>query len=50
VKTFDTQHRVYEEVTVASCVLLDEERAAGEIARRRGCSTFGQFAGKRSKR
>src|SRR5450432_522857 len=33
VKTFETQHRVYEEVTVASCVLLDEERAASEIAR-----------------
>jgi indolepyruvate decarboxylase len=33
VKTFETQHRVYEEVTVASTVLLDEERAAGEIVR-----------------
>ena len=33
VKTFDTQHRVYEEVTVASTVLLDEERAASEIVR-----------------
>jgi indolepyruvate decarboxylase len=33
VKTFETQHRVYEEVTVASTVLLDEERAASEIAR-----------------
>jgi indolepyruvate decarboxylase len=33
VKTFETQHRVYEEVTVASTVLLDEERAASEIVR-----------------
>jgi indolepyruvate decarboxylase len=33
VKTFDTQRRVYDEVTVASTVLLDEERAAGEIVR-----------------
>lgn len=33
VKTFQTQHRVYDEVTVASTVLLDEERAASEIAR-----------------
>ncbi|MGH7214543.1 MAG: thiamine pyrophosphate-binding protein, partial [Tepidisphaeraceae bacterium] len=28
VKTFETQRRVYDEVTVASTVLLDEERAA----------------------
>jgi indolepyruvate decarboxylase len=33
VKTFDTQRRVYEEVTVASTVLLDEQRAAEEIVR-----------------
>jgi indolepyruvate decarboxylase len=33
VKTFETQHRVYDEVTVASTVLLDEQRAASEIAR-----------------
>src|SRR5439155_17401914 len=33
VKTFETQRRVYDEVTVASTVLLDEERAAAEIAR-----------------
>ena len=33
VKTFDTQRRIYDEVTVASTVLLDEERAASEIAR-----------------
>lgn len=33
VKTFDTQRRVYDEVTVASTVLLDESRAAAEIAR-----------------
>jgi indolepyruvate decarboxylase len=33
VKTFETQRRVYDEVTVASAVLLDEERAAGEIIR-----------------
>src|SRR5688500_1494397 len=33
VKTFETQRRVYDEVTVATAVLLDEERAAGEIAR-----------------
>ena len=33
VKTFDTQRRVYDEVTVASTVLLDEERAASEIVR-----------------
>ena len=33
VKTFETQRRVYDEVTVASTVLLDEEKAAGEIVR-----------------
>jgi indolepyruvate decarboxylase len=33
VKTFETQRRVYDEVTVASCVLLDEARAASEIIR-----------------
>src|SRR5215213_7744266 len=33
VKTFETQRRVYDEVTVASTTLLDEERAAAEIAR-----------------
>src|SRR5438477_10091476 len=33
VKTFETQRRVYDEVTVASAVLLDEERAAAEISR-----------------
>ncbi len=33
VKTFETQRRVYDEVTVTSAVLLDEERAAGEIVR-----------------
>lgn len=33
VKTFETQRRVYDEITVASAVLLDEERAAGEIVR-----------------
>jgi indolepyruvate decarboxylase len=33
VKTFETQRRVYDEVTVASTVLLDEERAASEIMR-----------------
>ena len=33
VKTFDTQRRVYDEVTVASTVLLDEQRAAAEIVR-----------------
>jgi indolepyruvate decarboxylase len=33
VKTFDTQRRVYDEVTVASTVLLDEDRAAEEIVR-----------------
>jgi indolepyruvate decarboxylase len=33
VKTFETQRRVYDEVTVASCVLLDEDRAAYEIIR-----------------
>src|SRR6266487_4265775 len=33
VKTFETQRRVYDEVTVASTILLDEERAAGEIVR-----------------
>src|SRR5687767_5984094 len=33
VKTFDTQRRVYDEVTVANAVLLDEERAAEEIVR-----------------
>jgi len=33
VKTFETQRRIYDEVTVASTVLLDEERAAAEIVR-----------------
>src|SRR5512133_542691 len=33
VKTFETQRRVYDEVTVASTVLLDEDRAAYEIVR-----------------
>jgi indolepyruvate decarboxylase len=33
VKTFETQRRVFDEVTVASTVLLDEDRAAYEIAR-----------------
>src|SRR3954463_4246612 len=33
VKTFETQRRVYDEVTVASATLLDEERAASEIIR-----------------
>jgi indolepyruvate decarboxylase len=33
VKTFETQKRVYDEVTVASTVLLDEEVAASEIVR-----------------
>ena len=33
VKTFETQRRVYDEVTVASTVLLDEQQAASEIVR-----------------
>ena len=33
VKTFETQRQVYDEVTVASTVLLDEQRAASEIVR-----------------
>ena len=33
VKTFDTQRRVYEEVTCATTVLLDPRKAASEIAR-----------------
>src|SRR4249919_1806013 len=33
VKTFETQRRVYDEVTVASAVLLDEQTAASEIVR-----------------
>ena len=33
VKTFETQRRVYDEVTVASTVLLDEDKAALEIVR-----------------
>lgn len=33
VKTFETQRRVYDEVTVATAVLLDEQRAAAEIVR-----------------
>ena len=33
VKTFETQRRVYDEVTVASTVLLEEQRAASEIVR-----------------
>ena len=39
VKTFDTQRRVYDEVTVASTVLLDEHRAArGNYPLRAGMS------------
>src|SRR4051812_5218056 len=33
VKTFETQKRVYDEVTVASAILLDEQTAAAEIVR-----------------
>ncbi len=33
VKTFETQRRVYDEVTVASTILLDEQTAAAEIVR-----------------
>jgi indolepyruvate decarboxylase len=33
VRTFDTQQRIYDEVTCASTVLLDPETAAGEIMR-----------------
>jgi indolepyruvate decarboxylase len=33
VRTFDTQRRIYDEVTCASTVLLDPERAAEEIMR-----------------
>ncbi len=33
VKTFDTQKRVYDEVTVATTCLLDEQTAASEIVR-----------------
>src|SRR5512132_1944285 len=33
VKTFETQRRIYDELTVASTVLLDEQRAASEIVR-----------------
>ncbi len=33
VKTFDTQRRVYDEVTVATTCLLDEQTAASEIVR-----------------
>src|ERR1051325_2161314 len=33
VRTFETQRRVYDEVTVASTILLDEQRAASEIVR-----------------
>jgi TPP-dependent 2-oxoacid decarboxylase len=33
VKTFETQRRIYDEVTVASTVLLDEQHAASEIVR-----------------
>src|SRR5688572_4106484 len=33
VKTFETQKRVYDEVTVASTILLDEQTAASEIVR-----------------
>ncbi len=33
VKTFETQRRIYDEVTVARTVLLDEHRAAEEIVR-----------------
>jgi indolepyruvate decarboxylase len=33
VRTFETQRKVYEEVTVASTILLDESRAAEEIIR-----------------
>jgi indolepyruvate decarboxylase len=33
VRTFDTQRRIYEEVTCANTVLLDPKKAAGEIMR-----------------
>lgn len=33
VKTFDTQRRVYDEVTCATAVLLDEQTAAAEVVR-----------------
>src|SRR5207237_4140076 len=33
VKTFDTQRRIYEEVTCANTVLLDPSTAASEIVR-----------------
>ena len=33
VKTFETQRRVYDEVTVATTILLDEQTAASEIVR-----------------
>jgi indolepyruvate decarboxylase len=33
VKTFETQRRVYDEVTVASTILLEEQKAAAEIVR-----------------
>src|SRR5438067_1096694 len=33
VRTFETQRRVYDEVTVASTILLDETKAADEIVR-----------------
>ena len=33
VKTFDTQRRIYEEVTCATTILLDPEQAADEIVR-----------------
>src|SRR5256886_11196377 len=32
-KTFETQKRVYDEVTVASTILLDEQTPPGEIVR-----------------
>jgi indolepyruvate decarboxylase len=45
VKTFETQRRIYDEVTVASTVLLDEQRAASElcVASRRVCATNVRF-------
>ena len=43
VKTLETQRRIYDEVTVASTVLLDEQRAASDVALRHVCATNARF-------
>jgi indolepyruvate decarboxylase len=43
VRTFDTQQRIYAEVTCANAVLLDPETAAAEIMRVVSCAPKAHF-------